>query len=253
MDKWLHYFDIYERHLDEYRGRPITLLEIGVSHGGSLQMWRHYFGRRVKIVGVDILPRVAELSEPGIDIAIGDQSDPDFLASLAAQYGPFDVVIDDGSHRSEHQIASIERLWQHVADGGVYIVEDLHANYWAEYGGGRDEPGTFMAWTRERIDDLHAFHSHEDGFEPNEWTRTLGGLHVYDSVVVLDKTVVTEPTHRMTGRPRFDDVYGQSAEGWIDDDHRRQLDSLSSWPARLRRLLRDPRGTIDRAMSRVRK
>lgn len=252
IDKWMHYFEVYELYLAPYRGRSATLLEIGVLHGGSLQMWRHHLGRRSTIVGIDIEPRAADLSEPGIDVVIGDQADPTFLASLAERYGTFDVVIDDGSHYPAHQIASIENLWPHVADGGVYIVEDLHTNYWPEYNGGKNAPGTFMEWTRERIDDMHAFHSREDAFEPNEWTRSIGGLHVYDSMVVLVKREVTEPLARKTGRPAFGDIYGRDAEDIIDDDHRRQLASLNSLPARLRRMGRDPQGTFRRAMNRVR-
>ena len=160
-------------------------------------------------------------------------------------YGSFDVVIDDGSHLPSDQIASIEFLWPHVATGGCYIVEDLHSNYWPEYGGGRGQGDTFIDWLRERIDDMHAFHSRESDFEVNEWTRTLGGVHVYDSVAVLVKAAVVQPEHRKTGRPAFDDVYGAGFHDVVDEQHLAQLASLSSPMARLRRLRKDPKGTID--------
>ncbi len=189
MHKWLHYFEIYERHFEPYRGRKINVLEIGVSHGGSLQMWRKYFGRRATIIGVDIEPRVVELAEPGIELHVGDQSDPAFLQRLVDQYGKFDVVIDDGSHLPAHQIATITHLWPHLAEGGVYLVEDLHTNYWGGYYESyRGNPDSFISWAHSRIDDMHAFHSQEPDFVVNEWTVTLGGLHAYDSIVVLDKT-----------------------------------------------------------------
>src|SRR4051812_8731031 len=38
--KWLHYFDIYHRHLERFVGKPVTIVEIGVYSGGSLSMWR---------------------------------------------------------------------------------------------------------------------------------------------------------------------------------------------------------------------
>jgi cephalosporin hydroxylase len=252
IHKWLHYFPIYEQVLAPYRGRACTLLEIGVSHGGSLQMWRSYLGRRSRIVGIDIEPRVADLAEDGIDVRVGDQSDPEFLDRLVAIYGSFDVVIDDGSHVPAHQIASIERLWPHVADGGQYVVEDLHSNYWPEFGAGRGQSHTFMAWLGERIDDMHAFHTHEPGFEPNTWTRTLGAVHVYDSLAVLGKATLSPPEHRKTGRPAFDDVYGIEFEDQIDELHRAQLEALSSPMARLRRARRDPMGTAQRTWNRVR-
>jgi cephalosporin hydroxylase len=253
IHKWLHYFPIYERHLARFRGRRVTMLEIGVSQGGSLQMWRHHLGRRARIVGIDIEPRVVELAERGIEIHVGDQADPAFLDALVARYGRFDIVLDDGSHLPQHQIASIEHLWPHVADDGVYIVEDLHTNYWPEYGSRRGDPASFMAWLHERVDDMHAFHSRHDDFAPNEWTRTLDGVHVYDSVAVLDKALRPRPEHRKTGRPAFDDVYGIGVDAVIDDDHRAQLASLSSPMARLRRARRDPIGTWRRAIAKLRR
>jgi hypothetical protein len=253
IHKWLHYFPIYERSFAPFRGRECTLLEIGVSHGGSLQMWRAYLGRRSRIVGIDIEPRVAELAEEGIDIHVGSQSDTEFLARLVAEYGTFDLVIDDGSHAPSDQIASIEYLWPYVAIGGCYVVEDLHSNYWPEYGAGRGQDHTFMAWLSERIDDMHAFHSREPGFEPNLWTNTLGAIHVYDSIAVLDKAQVTRPEHRKTGRPAFADVYGIEFHDVVDEQHLAQLRSLSSPMARLRRARHDPRGSLARAWSRVRR
>jgi len=254
MDKWMHYFDIYERHFEPYRGRKITILEIGVSHGGSLQMWRKYFGRRATIVGVDIEPRVLELAEPGIELHVGDQSDPQFLQRLADQYGTFDIIIDDGSHLPTHQIASITHLWPHLADGGVYLVEDLHTNYWGGYYEScRGNPASFISWLPDRIDDMHAFHSREPDFVINEWTITLGGVHAYDSIVVFDKTKRQPPVSRKSGRPAFEDIYGYEANELIDDDHRAQLQSLSSPMARLRRARREPRATIQRATGRLRR
>lgn len=253
IHKWLHYFPIYERHLAPFRGRRVRLLEIGVSQGGSLQMWRRHLGRRASIVGIDLEPRVAGLGEPGIDVLVGDQSDPVFLQSLVDRYGSFDIVIDDGSHLPAHQIASLELLWPHVSDGGIYVVEDLHSNYWPEYGAGRGRPDTFIEWTKQRIDDLHAHHSREPGFEVNDWTRTIAGLFVYDSVVVLLKGDRPAPVHRKTGRPAFDTVYGADADAMIDEEHRRQLASLGTPMARLRRARRDPLGTARRAVARVRR
>lgn len=251
IHKWLHYFPIYERHLQPFRGRAVTMLEIGVSHGGSLQMWRRHLGRRSTIVGIDIEPRVAELAEPGIDVLVGDQSDPDFLAGLVERYGHFDIVLDDGGHFPEHQIATVTHLWPHLADGGVYVVEDLHTSYWSAYGGGKGCNDSFIGWLHERIDDMHGFHSREPGFEVTEWTRTLNAIHIYDSIAVLHKTHRDEPVHRKSGRPAFDDVYGAGLDEMIDEHHREQLASLNRPVARLRRTRRDPIGTFRRAINRI--
>lgn len=239
IHKWLHYFPIYESHLEWYRGRQIRMLEIGVSHGGSLQMWRDFFGEGSTIVGVDVAPRVLELADDGIHIEIGDQGDAEFLRRVAEQYGPFDIVLDDGSHLPVHQIVSIEALWPTLPEGSTYIVEDLHSNYWADYQGGRHVDGTFMSWIMERMHDMHAFHSQEEGFEPNMWTHTLKGLHVYDSVAIFDKATRSVPEHRKTGFPSFDDVPGVEPGGPLEPLHQQQLDSLTQPRAKLRRAGRD--------------
>jgi Methyltransferase domain len=262
IDKWMHYFGIYERHFDPFRRSGARLLEIGISHGGSLQMWRSYLGRRATIVGVDIEPRVASLAEPGIDIHVGSQSDPEFLRGLIDRYGGFDIVIDDGSHWFADQRVSFDVLWPAVSEGGVYLVEDVHTSYLASYEGGRGVPQTFVASVKDRIDDLHGFWI--DGQEPvasasasasgpavNGWTTTIAGIHVYDSVVVFDKATHDRPVRRMTGRPAFDTLYDHPVDRFIDDDHRAQLASLNSPIARVRRTLRDPRSAAERLRRRV--
>ena len=83
VHKWHHYFEIYDRHFSRFRGKPITVLEIGVSQGGSLQMWRDYFGKQIQLIGVDINPNCQQLEEPGVRIVIGDQQDRNFLRELA--------------------------------------------------------------------------------------------------------------------------------------------------------------------------
>ncbi len=217
IHKWLHYFPIYERHFERFRGGAVTMVEIGVSQGGSLHMWSEYLGPGATVVGVDIEPRVASLVRPGIEIVVGDQSDPAVLADIAERYGPFDIVLDDGSHLPPHQIASITHLWPHLRVGGIYAVEDLHTSYWADYGGGRGNSGSFIGWLHQRIDDMHGHHSKEDGFGVNDWTQSIGGMHLYDSIVIMDKVVREVPEHRMTGRPAFEDIYGYEADELLDE------------------------------------
>lgn len=120
IDKWQHYFSIYDRHFERFRGKRVRVLEIGVDHGGSLQLWKRYFGSDAKIVGLDIDPRCAAYAEDHIDIHIGNQADIALLLSL----GSFDIVIDDGSHRLQDQMASFEALWPYTR--GIYLIEDCH-------------------------------------------------------------------------------------------------------------------------------
>lgn len=205
LHKWVHYFDVYHRHLAPYRGRDLTLVEFGVFHGGSLRMWRDYFGGRARIIGVDIDPRCAQLAEPGTEVVIGDQEDRGFLARLRDRVGPIDVVIDDGGHTMGQQIATLEELWPAVRDGGLYIVEDLHTSYWEEFGGGWRQPGTFVEYAKDLVDEMHTWHTRERGHQPSAWTRSIAAMHVYESVIVLDKAAVPEPVVRRMGEPVFPD------------------------------------------------
>ena len=49
---------------------------------------------------------------------------------MVDRYGPFDIIIDDGGHTMEQQIASIETLFPALNEGGVYLCEDTHTSYW---------------------------------------------------------------------------------------------------------------------------
>jgi hypothetical protein len=204
MRKWAHYFDIYHHHFQRFRGRRCTILEIGVYHGGSLQMWRDYFGAQARVVGVDINPRLTSLDEPGIEIVIGDQGDRGFLRRLAQQIGPIDVLIDDGSHLMGHQIATVEELYGALRDDGVLLVEDTHTSYWREHGGGLRTPYTFMEFAKRLVDELNAWHSRDPhSFAPGGFTRGTRSMHFYDSVVVIEKSPVSPPQELQSGTPSF--------------------------------------------------
>ncbi|MBU0829352.1 MAG: class I SAM-dependent methyltransferase [Gammaproteobacteria bacterium] len=202
--KWMHYFDIYEKHFAAFRNRPIRFLEIGVFHGGSLQMWKNYFGPHAQIVGVDINPACKEFEEEGIAIEIGSQEDRGFLRELAAKYGPFDIVLDDGGHTMAQQIISFEELYHHVRRDGLYVCEDLHTSYWKEWGGGYRKANTFIEYAKELIDQLHAWHSKDpESFQVTPFTQSAFGLHFYDSMLIVEKRLITPPFSRATGKPSF--------------------------------------------------
>ncbi len=135
IHKWDHYFEIYDRHFSRYKGKEVVILEIGVSHGGSLQMWKDYFGSKAIIYGVDINPSCKELEEENISIFIGSQSDRNFLRELKSKVGKVDILIDDGGHMVQQQIVSFEELYSIVANDGIYLCEDVHTSYWLRFGG----------------------------------------------------------------------------------------------------------------------
>jgi cephalosporin hydroxylase len=122
--KWRHYLPAYEHHFAKFVGTDVTIVEVGVFSGGSLRMWRDYFGPRAQIHGIDVVPECQRYADTRISIWIGDQADPTFWKTFLADGKQIDVVIDDGSHQPADQIATLEALLPHVSPGGVYVRED---------------------------------------------------------------------------------------------------------------------------------
>ena len=119
----------YERFLTGLRYRDgLRVLEIGVYGGASLRMWEEYFPYAV-IVGLDVNPDARIHASSRCPVVIADQSDIPALARLVREHGPFDIIIDDGSHAWHHQIASFRYLYAGLLPGGYYIMEDLDTSY----------------------------------------------------------------------------------------------------------------------------
>ena len=187
--KWEHYFNIYEKHFSKFKNSstPITVLEIGVFQGGSLQMWQKYFGPNATIVGIDIYEDCKKFEKENIKIRIGSQADKIFLKELTNEFPQIDVLIDDGSHKVLHQIITFEYLFKFIKLGGVYLVEDTHTSYWVEYGGGKKRSGTFLEFSKKLIDSLNARHSEQEGFKVDYYTENLYSINFYDSIVCFEK------------------------------------------------------------------
>ena len=159
-DKWSSYLSEYGRIFDEYRDKPVTLLEIGVQNGGSIEVWTKFFVNAQKFVGCDINPDCALLmyDDPRVAVIIGD-ANSDEVQSLVLQQAPvFDVIIDDGSHRSSYIVKSFARYFPQLADGGVFVAEDLHCSYWAEFEGGLFDPFSSISFFKRLVDIVNHEH-----------------------------------------------------------------------------------------------
>jgi demethylmacrocin O-methyltransferase len=204
-DKWGDHFytAAYERHFDEYRDQRVRLLEIGIGGfesprlgGESLRMWRHFF-RRGLIYGLDLYEKSA-LDELRVQTVQGDQSDAPSLAALAGGIGPLDIVIDDGSHLSDHVLTSFTTLFPLLADGGIYVIEDLQTSYWPGWNGARtsvDDRGTSVGYLKWLLDALH----HQDQMpggatELPHVARCIRAMHVYHNIAFVEKGVNAEQT-----------------------------------------------------------
>ena len=196
MHKLFHYFDVYERHFEKYRHQPVTVLEIGVSQGGSLQMWKDYFGASAKIIGIDIDPVCKEHEEKNIEVFIGNQTDQELAKQIYDKYGLLDIIIDDGSHIMYDVVKSFELYYPLVKPNGTYLVEDLHTSYWEGYGGGLKREGTFIELCKDLIDKLNANYSPD--MSVDYFTRSTDSINFYDSIVVFEKRLQGERIHMKT-------------------------------------------------------
>lgn len=208
IHKWNHYFEIYDRHFSRFRGTDVHIVEIGVFQGGSLQMWKQYFGPNSKIFGIDINADCKKLEEEQIKIFIGDQEDRTFLKELTKMILRIDILIDDGGHTMKQQINTFEEMFSYIDDNGVYLCEDLHTSYWIGYGGGYKKRGTFIEYSKNFIDYINAWHSEQKSrLNITEFTRSVHSLHYYDSILVIEKRPIEKPFHLKTGTPEIPDFH----------------------------------------------
>lgn len=205
LHKWLHYFEIYDHHFSRYRDKPVNILEIGIFHGGSIQLWKDYFGPQATIYAVDVDPRCKQFEEENVRVFIGDQADRDFLRKLKEEIPRPDILIDDGGHLMHQQITTFEELYPFVADDGIYLCEDIHTSYHPKWGGGLLREGTFVEYAKRLVDSLNAYHTREpDRYSPDRITRSAHSMHFYDSVFVIEKLPRDcEPVDAKTGLPVF--------------------------------------------------
>jgi cephalosporin hydroxylase len=205
INKWDHYLDIYDRYFGPFLkiGRPVRLLELGVSHGGSLELWRKYFGPEAVILGIDVDPRCGKLDGSGIGVRIGSQADPEFLKGVVREMNGLDIVIDDGSHIASHQRKSFETLFPLLDAEGIYIVEDLHTAYFrGQFEGGVKRRGTFIEEVKALIDDMHGWYHEKRALFPDA-IRHVSSIHVYDSIVIIEKKLKQRPFHTKVGKHSF--------------------------------------------------
>ena len=198
VHKWHHFIPLYERYFAPFRGRKIKFLEIGVSKGGSLQMWRKYFGDDAIIFGIDIDAECVQFNGVAGQVRIGSQADKNFLESVVNEMGGVDIILDDGSHHMKHISASLTYLFPYLSDGGIYMIEDLHTAYWSSWGGGYRTKRNFFRFVMDLVDDIHHwYHSH--GLKQPAISNNCSGIHIHDSIVVLEKNKIYRPVHSING------------------------------------------------------
>ncbi len=183
--KWEHYFEIYHRHLSKFVGRKVDVLEIGIYSGGSLEMWRNYFGEKCHIYGVDIQGACKTYENDHVSVFIGDQADKAFWSTFRKSVPGIDVLIDDGGHTPEQQQITLEEMLRHLRPGGVYICEDVHGVF-----------NRFAAYATGLVSELNSI-----AFAPGsvyqskatQYQSAIHSIHFYPYLVVIEKRLVSLP------------------------------------------------------------
>jgi hypothetical protein len=187
------------------RDRPVQLLEIGIggyddpnAGGASLRMWKDYFPAG-HIHGLDWYAKPG-VTEDRIQTYQGSQADPVTIAGIVANTpgNSFDIVIDDGSHRSEHVIASFFMLFQYVKAGGWYVVEDVQTSYWTDHGGNSSDlntPMTTVAFFRQFIDGLNWREIHRPGYTPTLFDQSIVSIRFYHNMIFIEKGTNDVPSN----------------------------------------------------------
>jgi len=177
--KWTHYFPIYENFFSRFINQSVSVLEIGVLDGGSLLMWRNYFGPYSNILGIDINNDSKNHKAFGVTVEIGDQSDHIFLQKILDEYGPFDIIIDDGSHIQSDVISTLSFFIDKMPPNSVYLIEDTHMSN--------------APYTQEGADDIYSYleplnRQLSEGYigQPvKNFGMNLFSINYFDSVIAL--------------------------------------------------------------------
>ena len=198
-DKWGEHFytQHYQRYFAPWRKRDLRLLEIGVGGysaldkgGASLRMWKRYFPH-AQVVGIDLYDKT-QLSEERITVLQCDQTDTVKLASISEKYGPFDIVIDDGSHLNEHVITTFRFLFPLLKSPGFYAIEDLQTAYWPSWGGIRGESS--MDYLKSLVDGLN-YSENPAQREPTYFDRNIVEMAFFHNLCIIAKGTNDEPSN----------------------------------------------------------
>jgi len=147
------YFQAYDEILFKYKDKKVVMVEIGVQNGGSLDIWRNFFAKNSRIIGVDLNPDCKIFEKDGYEIFIGDQSKNEFWEDFFNKVGKVDIIIDDGGHTNEQQIITAVNCIPNINNEGVFVTEDTHSSYLKEFG--NPSKYSFINFAKKTIDDVN--------------------------------------------------------------------------------------------------
>lgn len=178
--KHSNYFPIYDKLFHPFISTQIVFVEVGVMYGGSLYMWRNFFGKSARIIGIDNNASAKQFSND-FEIFVGDQADPNFWDNFYKTIGPIDILLDDGGHRNSHQIQTVVSGIPHIRDGGLIVVEDTHTSFMYEFG--NPSKYSFMNFASLKAQNLTKRHKTVN--KPDSLVSRIHSIEFYDSVVAF--------------------------------------------------------------------
>ena len=177
------YFSAYEEMFDKYVGKKIIFVEIGVLHGGSLFMWREYFGKNARIIGIDLNPKAKELEKHGFEIYIGSQSDIKFWKDFYTKVGKIDILLDDGGHVNDQQIITLSEAIHNTNDNGIIVTEDVLTSYMKKFG--NPSKYSFINYTKHLIDVINSRSPEIKIKKNNDFRNKIYSVSFYESIVAI--------------------------------------------------------------------
>ena len=201
--KWSNYFTVYENLFKKFVNKKIIFVEIGVGNGGSLFMWKKFFGSKARIIGIELNPDAKKLEKFGFEIFIGDQSDPLFWKKFYNKVGKIDVLLDDGGHKNIQQITTFMESYNHIKENGIIVVEDTHTSYMKKKGFKNPSKYSFINFCNLIIENLHR-RNPSINKNLNILSKKIESIYFYDSIVSinfgnkkLNKTNIFENNFRL--------------------------------------------------------
>ena len=177
------YFQVYEEIFNKYVGKKITFVEVGVLQGGSLFMWKEYFGNEARIIGIDLHPNAKELEKHGFEIFIGSQSDPKFWRNFYSRVGKIDILLDDGGHVNDQQIITLSESINNIKDDGILVTEDVHTSYFKKFG--NPSKYSFINYSKYLIDIVNSRFPETKIKKRNDFNKKIYSISFYESIVAL--------------------------------------------------------------------
>lgn len=181
--KHINYFSIYENIFKKYKDKKIIFVEIGVLNGGSLFMWRKFFGKKARIIGIDINPKAKIFEKHGFEIFIGDQSEGGFWKYFFKKIGKVDIILDDGGHTNKQQIITFINCIKKIKDNGSLIIEDTHTSYQRQFG--NPQKYSFINFAKKTIDDINSRFS---GLKKpmQSYSKYVYSIYFFESIVCFN-------------------------------------------------------------------